>query len=194
VSPLAVRLLLFGSFIALGCAAADRPEPALPTPTEPPDPDGSEAEPLPEAERWTSASFQVDDDSPIHDEVVRAAAAWSAATGRTITASADGDTPFFLVDAFDAGCNAGPNTRGCSRVTPDPRDSFTQVISSLHWSIRYGTILHEMGHHLRGDLTHVSTNPDAVLASPRKLSSETLTPDDVAFICQGPRFSCAAAA
>jgi hypothetical protein len=194
VSPFAVRLLLFGSFIALGCAAAAPGAPAQPAPPEPPDPGGGDPEPLPEAERWTSASFQVDDDSPIHDDVVHAAAAWSAATGRTITVSADGDTPFFLVDAFDAGCNAGPQTRGCSRVVADPRDSFTQILSSLHWSIRYGTILHEMGHHLRGNLDHVTSNPDAVLAPVRKLSSDTLTADDIAFVCSGPRFSCATAA
>lgn len=184
------RLLFVLSLAAVGCAAGSR---------RPDEPDG-EPEPVPPSaiQRTGTMRFQVSEDSELYADAVKAAAAWSAVLpGCTITVSPDGDIPILLVQELDPGCideAAGGNPRGCSRVLSDVTDSWTQIPEWLHWSVRYGVILHEMGHHLRGPASpsHITDNPNAVMYFKRSLGTIELTPDDVAFILGGARLACAA--
>lgn len=186
------RLMFVLSFAAIGCAAATRREELGPSPEPLPEPDPDPAT-LPPRSR--SMSFQVADDSVLRTDTVKAAAAWSAATGCNITASADGDIPVLLVTDFDPGCleaSETGNVRGCSRVTDVVTDGWIQIPERVHWSVRYHIILHEMGHHLRGPKSpsHVLGSPSAVMIEHPSLASVTLLPEDVAFILDGVRLDC----
>jgi hypothetical protein len=182
------RLLFVLSIAAVGCAAARRPEeePEL----DPSDPD----EPIPPSRaKLTTLHFQIDPESELAEDARIAARSWSEATGRTITVSPDGDIPILLVESLSSSCDTAghPSARGCAHVNPVLTDSWIEVLSSIHPNYRYGTLLHEMGHHLRGTSEHVEGNPDAIMTALRKPQSYLLTPDDVAFVCSGPRFACA---
>lgn len=182
------RFLFVASLFALGCAAASSPRRSSDPEPDEPSPDVPEP-----PEKLTTLSFQCSPGDPLYEDAVKAASTWSAALGRTLTVSPDGDIPILLVAELDPGCQAVDTTgsaRGCSRVMADLRDSFTQIPERIHWSVRYGVLLHEMGHHLRGGSGHVTTNPEAVMTSARKLGNVTLLPEDIDFVCTGPRFSC----
>jgi hypothetical protein len=164
------------ALLTTGCAAvASAPAESSASAPLPPDP-------LP-APRQRAFHFQVDRDSVLWDDTVKAAAAWAAATGIEVTVSPEGDIPVLLVAALDPDCAPLPQSRGCSRVTGQEGD-WSEILESVHWSVRYGVILHEMGHQLRGPAGgHVENNPNAVMAPTRLLSSIDLTPEDVAYVC-----------
>lgn len=177
-------LLLLGLF-ATGCAAVVRKRPEGSA-----DPEGpGSTEPR---QKLTGLRFQVDDDSELAEDARIAARTWSEATGRSITATPDGDIPILLVEELSASCDTSghPNARGCAHEAEELTGGWIEVLSSVHPHYRYGVVLHEMGHHLRGTGEHLS-NPDAVMSADRKLDVYLPTPDDVAFVCSGPRFSCA---
>lgn len=135
-------------------------------------------------------SFQVAGDSELYEPAKQAAETWSAATGATITVTPDGVIPIVLVEKLADDCEAGPNARGCSYVVGSPEESWTEIPSSVHWSIRYGVLLHEMGHQLRGTAGHLTGVPHAVMAADRAIGETILLPEDVAFVCSGTRIAC----
>lgn len=60
--------------------------------------------------------------------------------------------------------------------------------STAPWEL-YTTIKHEMGHHLAGNMGHVTNNPDALMYYYKPLGSpNVITKDDVLYVCQG--FDC----
>jgi len=183
--------LVLLALFATGCAAAARRR--SPEDQAPPDPDdpAQPLEPVLLTQR-TTLRFQVDADSELAEDARIAARSWSQATGRTITATPDGDIPILLVDALSESCDTAhhPQARGCAHVATE--GAWIEVLSSLHPDYRYGTVLHEMGHHLRGDPGHVE-RVDAVMNANRQLTVYLLTPEDIAFVCGGSGFSCASA-
>ncbi len=182
--------LVLLALFATGCAAAARrrSDEGSPEPPDPGDPT-QPLEPLPPPKR-TTLRFQVDADSELAEDARIAARSWSEATGRVITATPDGDIPILLVEALSESCDTAhhPQARGCAHVALD--GAWIEILSSLHPNYRYGTVLHEMGHQLRGDPGHVE-RADAVMNANRLLTSYKLTPEDVAFVCAGSWFACA---
>lgn len=145
--------------------------------------------------RRASMSFQVEGDSELYAPAKEAADTWSKALGIPITVTPDGDIPIILVETLDPGClkaGALPTARGCSYVVEQPTDSWTEISSNIHWSVRYGVVLHEMGHHLRGTNEHLEGVPHAVMAANRSLDDIQLLPEDLTFICAGGRVACPA--
>lgn len=163
---------------AVGCAAEARRR------------GSEEASPLPPKLR--TLRFQVDDDSELHEDARIAARTWSKATGLDVTATPDGDTPILLVETLSESCSTEghPNARGCAHVDEDPSGGWIEVLSSVHPNYRYGVVLHEMGHHLRGLGDHLSGIPHAVMASDRGITDTEPLPEDVAFVCAGGRVAC----
>lgn len=164
----------------VGCAADTKRRNAIPSPTTP---------------RRKSLSFQVEGDSELYTPSLAAAETWSKALGIPITVTPDGDIPIILVETLDPGCYAAgalPTARGCSYVSDQPEDGWTEISSAIHPSVRYGVVLHEMGHHLRGTTGHLDGVPHAVMAEKRGLSDTTLLPEDLTFVCQGARVACPA--
>lgn len=135
-------------------------------------------------------SFQVAGDSDLYAPAKQAAEAWSRATGIAITVTPDGVIPIIRVAALEQGCEAGPNARGCSYVTELPEEGWTEIPNSVHWSVLYGVLLHEMGHHLRGTSGHLAGVPHAVMAADRSIAETTLLPEDIAYVCNGGRIAC----
>jgi len=128
-------------------------------------------------------SFQVDPESPLWAPARSAAEEWSKATGRAITASEDGDVPiFFVSDLVDEDCG-GPNAMACSYRGDDARIEVLESVPERHLPV---LLLHEMGHHLRGEEGHLS-DPSALMAEPIRATG--ITPADRDFICE--RFDCA---
>lgn len=170
-------IALFGLF-AVGCAAEARRR------------SDNEVASLPAQLR--SLSFQVDADSELYEDARIAARTWSEATGLTITVTPDGETPILLVPALSASCDTEghPNARGCAHVDAALDGGWIEVLSSIHPNYRYGVVLHEMGHHLRGHGDHLTGVPHAVMASDRGITDTELLPEDVAFICAGDRIAC----
>lgn len=125
-----------------------------------------------------SLSFQVDPTSDLFEPATQAAAAWSAAIGRSITVSADGDIPIFYVEKLDdAAC--GPNAYGCGYGNDEAR---IEILSTIPDKYKRVILTHEMGHQIKGIKGHVTTNPNAIMADP--IRGDTITPDDVEFVCE----------
>jgi hypothetical protein len=194
----ALRLLLLSLFVA-GCAETGRRSGASTNPPdgsqplEPPDPPA----PLP---RTNEMHFQVESDSPLYAPAVTAAAAWSKALGCNITASPDGDIPFFQVPQFGVECTSASEASGhpervnaCSQVIDPPSAGHTEVLSDRAPSALFLILLHEMGHHLQGGQGHLATegNPYSVMIEAPYPYVSAITPADVAWVCAGPRMACA---
>lgn len=135
-----------------------------------------------------SLNLQVDPESDLWAPARRAADAWSQATGRKITVTADGDIPVFR-GPLPTECEPTEKTESCSWVDPDPANGYTVIREDIPAHLLYGLLLHEFGHHLRGlapGPRHLD-NPTAVMNASGRV--EVLTPEDIAFICAA--FDCA---
>jgi hypothetical protein len=140
-----------------------------------------------------SMSFQADPESDIYDVAKVAADKWSAALGRSITVTPDGDIPIFRVVGD---CNPPPEgapensyVGACAKGirSPDARIEITERAPNEYL---LGDLLHEMGHHLRGGPGHVENDPKAVMYYYQPSGTPTeLTAADVKFICDGD-FDC----
>ena len=144
-----------------------------------------------ERKRTLSFSFQVDGDGELYPLAKTAADYWSKKTGATITVTPDGEIPILLVEQLSSDCGESPEPRGCSIVGESPREGWIEILASTPPAFRHGVILHEMGHHLRGSLEHLSSPPNAVMTLPVESGPypTTLTAEDVAFVCAG-RLEC----
>jgi hypothetical protein len=140
--------------------------------------------------------FAIERDSPLYASAVEAADQWSKVTGRDITATDDGDIPIVIVDQMSSECadvpvDAPPGTFvGACSLGYDTLDRRIEVNRQTVPAHYLHTLLHEMGHHLRGGGGHLD-DPNVVMS---KYTNDvtTLTPADVAFICEN--FPCDAAA
>lgn len=121
--------------------------------------------------------FQVETDSPLYAPATAAAAAWAEATGLDVRVAPDGDIPIFFVEHL-SGCNEAAGDQACSFKGAEGR---IEVRSATPAKLLRQLLTHEMGHELRGDGVHLAT-VDAIMGSPSR--AETITPEDVAFICQ----------
>lgn len=122
--------------------------------------------------------FQVDPKTDLYAPAMAAAEKWSAALGRTITVSPDGEIPIFYVTSLSP--PAAPTDKGFSWSGDEAR---IEVLTSVPESVLPLLLLHEMGHVLRGVPGHVTNNPKAVMAKPAQPGA-TITPEDIAFICE----------
>lgn len=139
--------------------------------------------------------FQVEENSDLWAPALEAAKRWREATGHDITVSANGDIPIFFVAKTD--CPPPPPPKvvlGCSLNydTPDAMIQMNQVLTQYkdggkHLLIN---IMHEMGHHLRGDSDHIE-NPNAIMSAAYSDAKDKITPDDLSFICD--KLECTAA-
>lgn len=185
-----ISILFVASLFAIGCSVGRRVGGGTTPAGEADGEDESDVTKPDFGARLSSLSFQLGRDSPLYDTAVAAAETWSKALGISVTVADDGEVPILLVGTVDPECVQNPGViRGCSRVAPELSDSFIEIPESLHWSLYYGTLLHEMGHHLSGSNSHVDS-VDAVMSANRKATSITLTPEDIAWVCAGPRIAC----
>lgn len=142
----------------------------------------------PERKRRSSMSFQVERDSDLYAPALRAAAAWSKATGSDVFVSEDGDIPIFRTAQTECitlpdqpvGTCVGASSPGAG--TPDAR---VEVPSYMPVKLLEVVLLHEMGHCLRGDSAHLARS-GAIMSERFDAAAQlpVLTREDVLFICQ----------
>lgn len=168
--------------LALACSSAEAPERA-PVAAAP-------AALATEVTKPASMHFQVDPASVLFAPAQAAAADWSAALGRDVTASADGDVPILRVEG---NCSDSDASRyfvvACAKDirTPDARIEVSS--DTAVWEL-YTALKHEMGHQLAGNSLHVEHEPEALMYYYKPLGSpNVITSDDRAYVCRG--FACA---
>lgn len=170
--------------LALACSSAEVPELAA-----------VEASPAPalapEAAKPDSMSFQVDPASELFEPARAAAADWSAALGRAVTVSEDGEIPILRVDG-----NCSDDTSSAYYVvacakeirTPDARIEVSA--HTANWEL-YTALKHEMGHQLAGNSRHVENDPDALMYYYKPLGSpNVITRNDLIYVCKGFNGAC----
>lgn len=141
--------------------------------------------------RKKALRFQVEEDSDLWVPANEAAKRWREATGHDITVSADGDIPIFFVEKTD--CPLPPEFKppkvvlGCSLNynKPDAMIQLNQVLTQYNDNGKHLllNLMHEMGHHLRGDSDHIS-NPLAIMSPEYNDQKDQVTEDDIGFICE----------
>lgn len=135
-------------------------------------------------------SFQVEGDSELYALAQYAADRWSKALGITVTATPDGNIPILLVEKLSDVCQGNSVSRGCSSIDLHGGDNWIEILSSIPSDDRFGVIMHEMGHHLRGSGEHLGESPDVLMSANRDARITRVTPADVAWVCSGPRIAC----